>query len=162
MEQDSLATYLNDHLAGSVVAIELLARLADNEDTDPARQQEMVGLRDEIQADQDLLKGLLESRHAGQSTVKKAGAWVMEKVTRAKLHLAESEDAGLGEVEALEVLSLGIAGKRGLWAVLQEVLPPGEFPAAPWSELIQSADAQREKVEAWRLQAARKAFAPAA
>lgn len=158
MEHDSLATYLNDHLAGSVGAIELLERLAEAGEASPARKQEMIGLREKIQADQDVLKSVIESRNSSQSTVKKAGAWLMEKATHAKLRLSESEDAGLGELETLEILSLGIAGKKGLWQVLQAVLPAGEFPAAPWEELIQSADAQREQVERWRLDAARKAF----
>lgn len=158
MENDPLATYLNDHLAGSVAAIELLGRLADNADADPARKQEMLTLRDKIQEDQAVLQAVLEAHSSGQSTVKKAGAWLMEKFTRAKLHLAESEAASLGHVEALEVLSLGVAGKRGLWEVLREVLPASEFSHAPWDELIQSADAQRQTVEAWRLEAARKAF----
>lgn len=161
MHDDLLATYLNDHLAGSVGAIELLGRLADNEEAGSSRQQEMIALREEIQADQDLLKKLLESRSSDQSTVKKAGAWVMEKVARAKLRLAESEDAALGEVEAWEVLSLGIAGKKGLWEVLRDVLSKNEFPGSPWADLIESADDQRAKVEQWRLEAARKAFAPA-
>lgn len=160
MNDDLLATYLNDHLAGSVVAIELLSRLADNADGGSPRKQEVIELQKEITTDQDLLKKLLESRSSGQSTVKKAGAWVMEKVTRAKLHLAESTDAGLGEVEALEVLSLGIAGKKGLWEVLQDVLPESEFPGNPWAKLIQSADEQRAKVERWRMEAARTAFMP--
>lgn len=160
MNDHLLATYLNDHLAGSVVAIELLDRLADHEEPGSARQREMIGLREKIQADQAVLKQVLESlSSSGQSTAKKVGAWVMEKVTRAKLHLAESEDVGLGEVEALEVLSLGIAGKKGLWEVLRAVLSESEFPGSPWADFIQSADEQRAQVEQWRFEAARKAFA---
>ena len=161
MNDDLLATYLNEHLAGSVVAIELLGRLTDNAGADTTRKQEMIELHKEIEADQDLLKKLLESRSSSQSTVKKAGAWVIEKVTRAKLHLAESKDAGLGEVEAFEVLSLGIAGKKGLWEVLQHVLPESEFPGNPWADLIQNADKQRAQAERWRINAAQKAFMPA-
>ncbi len=158
MNDDLLATYLNDHLAGSVIAIELLDRLAENEEAGSSRQREMITLREKVQADQEVLKQVLESRSSGESTVKKAGAWVMEKVTRAKLHLAESDDTGLGEVEALEVLSLGIAGKKGLWEVLREVLSESEFPASQWANFIHSADDQRAQVEQWRLEAARKAF----
>ncbi|MDI1314580.1 hypothetical protein [Prosthecobacter sp.] len=160
MNDDLLCTYLNDHLAGSVVAIELLDRLVDNEENGSPRKMEMIELKMEIQGDQDLLKKLMESLSSGESKVKQAGAWLMEKVSRAKLHLTDSSDSGLGEIEAFEILSLGIAGKKGLWKVLQEVLPECEFPCDQWESLIQKADAQRVKAEMLRLEAARNAFMP--
>lgn len=159
MQQDPLATYLNDHLAGSVMAIELLERLEEN-CTDEARRDVTHQLRLKVMADQSLLKDVLEARPAEQSAVKKAGAWIVEKLARAKIRLTEPAEAGLGELEALEVLSLGIEGKRCLWRVLAEVLPQPENPAWNWSELGADAARQRECVEAWRLEAARKVFLP--
>lgn len=156
MSQHDLATYLNDHLAGSVGAIELLSDLIETTPQE-GRKQEMISLQGEIVADQDLLKRILESTPSDESTLKKAGAWMAQKLARAKLRLTESADSGLGEVEAFEILSLGIEGKRGLWKALAE-LPPHVMPHADWAQLQSAAESQRARVEQWRLEAARHAF----
>ena len=158
MQEDTLATYLNDHLAGSVMAIELLEHLEEDGGEHPARQRQMRDLRLKIIADQDILRALLDSLSSNESTVKKAGAWVMEKVARAKTRLTKPATGSLGALEAFEILSLGIEGKKGLWKVLAEVMPQPPSPQWNWRELGGDADRQRREVEAWRLQAARMAF----
>ncbi|MGV3662514.1 MAG: hypothetical protein ACO1TE_20180 [Prosthecobacter sp.] len=158
MQEDTLATYLNDHLAGSVMAIELLEHLEEDGGESPARQRAMRDLRQKIIADQDILRVLLNSLPSGESTVKKAGAWVMEKLARAKTKLTKTTTGCLGALEAFEILSLGIEGKKCLWKVLTEVMPQPPSPQWNWRELIEDADRQRREVEAWRIEAARKAF----
>lgn len=158
MQEDTLATYLNDHLAGSVMAIELLEHLEEDSTDDPARQRMMRELRQKIMADQGILRALLETRDSHESAVKKAGAWVMEKVARAKTRLTKPTTGCLGALEAFEILSLGIEGKKGLWKVLAEVMPQPPSPQWNWRELMEDADRQRREVEAWRIEAARRAF----
>jgi hypothetical protein len=53
-----LASYINDHLAGSVVALELVEHLAEiSKSTE--RERLFLTLRDEIKEDQEVLKQLL-------------------------------------------------------------------------------------------------------
>lgn len=158
MQEDTLATYLNDHLAGSVMAIELLEHLEESSGEDPARQHALRDLRQKIMADQDILRALLDSLSSNESAVKKAGAWVMEKVARAKTKLSKPATGCLGALEAFEILSLGIEGKKCLWKVMAEVMPQPPRPEWNWCELTEDADRQRQEVEAWRIQAARMAF----
>jgi hypothetical protein len=68
MSADALITYLNDHLAGSVAAVELVERATHaHEETELGRF--FQGLGEEIKADQETLRDLL-----GGSTGAKAGS----------------------------------------------------------------------------------------
>jgi hypothetical protein len=60
MSHEQLATYLNDHLAGSVAAIELLEHLTElSKGTE--REQFFVALRQDVEEDQGVLRQLLRS-----------------------------------------------------------------------------------------------------
>ncbi len=155
---DDLAGYLNDHLAGSVGALELIEHVREKmEGTDLARF--MKELHEDVNADQEILKNLLGRLGHGESTIRKAGAWLAEKVGQARLGLGHRELKGSGLLEALEVLALGITGKQLLWralGVITESHP--ELGTEDFEVLEQRALAQREKVERFRLAAAREAF----
>jgi hypothetical protein len=149
---ERLHTYLNDHLAGSVAAIELLDNLIEHHSEDrPFRD-----LRDEIQADQETLRDLLRKLGAKESAIRKAGAWLAEKFSRVKI--GDSGDSA-GLLQALEALALGITGKQLLWRSLAAIAP--NFPAlqrTDFSELEERARAQFERAEALRIEMARQAF----
>src|SRR5215208_748039 len=114
LNRDILATYLNDHLAGSVAALELvdrLQRLSQGAD----RQALFLSLRQEIEEDQQIVKLLLRNMGGKESKIRKAAAWLTEKMAEAKLELDDSGNGQLRLLEALETLGLGIQGKLGLW-----------------------------------------------
>lgn len=158
MNTDNLTTYLNDHLAGSVAALELVDHLIET-CAGTTLEVEFTYLKNEIEADQALLKDLLEDYSEGESMVKKAGAWIAEKVLRTKMRVTDAAEGDLGMLEALEVLALGIEGKCGLWRALA-VAGKGQPTFGLDLALLQTrAKEQYEKVEALRLQAARRAFA---
>lgn len=111
-----LHTYLNDHLAGSVAALDLLDHLIKSS-SDPDWAAFFRELKDDIAADQEALRSLLAKVGGEESTPKKALAWLAEKVGHLKLQsVAQDNPAGLHQ--ALEGLSLGITGKRALWRSL--------------------------------------------
>ena len=157
---EDISLYLNDHLAGSVIALELIDHMREkNPGTELAGFLE--GLHREIKEDQQLLKDLLARFGGTESAIRKAGAWLAEKLGRAKLGLSRSEKRGTGLLEALEGLALGIAGKQLLWRSLRaaaETLP--QLRVADFDALEKSAVAQQERVEERRLAAARDAFQP--
>ena len=113
---EPLIIYLNDHLAGSVAAVELLTHLAEGSHNDEMKAF-FLRLRKEIAEDQNVLRDFVRSIGGEESTMKKVGAWLMEKVSRLKLQ-PEAGDNGFGVFEALEGLALGIQGKRALWCSL--------------------------------------------
>jgi hypothetical protein len=155
---NELTNYLNDHLAGSVGALELLDRLIDTYSEKPL-EQFFRNLREDIQHDQEQLKELMQKLGADESAVRKAGAWLVEKLSRAKIELSEEAEGEVGLLLALEALVLGITGKRSLWRALQSAsrtVP--QLARLDYAGLENRAIGQCERVEAKRLEAARTAF----
>ena len=153
-----LNNYLNDHLAGSVGALELLDRLIDTYREKPL-EHFFRNLRDDIHHDQEQLKELMQKLGAEESAVRKAGAWVAEKLSRAKIELTEEAEGEIGLLLALEALVLGITGKRSLWRALQSAsrtVP--QLARMDYAGLENRAIEQCERVEAKRLETARTAF----
>ena len=150
-----LNDYLNDHLAGSVAALELLDRLVAACEGKPL-ERFFCDLRADIGDDQEQLKELIARLSAKESTIRKASAWFVEKLSRPTIDL-EDEEAGL--FLALEALVLGITGKRSLWRALQaasRTVP--ELARLDYSGLEKRAIDQCERVEARRLEIARNVF----
>ena len=153
-----LGIYLNDHLAGSVAALELIEYLSKNY-PDSTLEIFFAELHADISADQDVLRDLLRTFEEGESSVRKAGAWLAEKVGRAKFGLSEHQVSGTGLLEALEGLTLGITGKQLLWRALQSASDTTpQLRGLDYPHLEQRAREQRDRVEEKRLAAARDAF----
>ena len=153
-----LGIYLNDHLAGSVAALELVEYLSNNY-PDTTLETFFAELHADISADQDVLRDLLRTFGEEESAVRKAGAWLAEKVGRAKFGISENEVNGTGLLEALEGLALGITGKQLMWRALaaaSETMP--QLNGLDYGQLEQRAREQRDRVEEKRLAAAREAF----
>ena len=153
-----LTNYLNDHLSGSVGALELLDRLIDTYREKPL-EKFFQGLRDDIRHDQEQLKELMQKLGAEESAVRKAGAWVVEKLSRAKIELSEEAQGEVGLLLALEALVLGSTGKRSLWRALKSAsraMP--QLARLDYAGLENRAIEQCERVEAKRLEVARTAF----
>jgi hypothetical protein len=151
-----LDSYLNDHLAGSVGAIELIAHWAKLYQGKPLGAF-FTDLESEIRADQDRLRDLMRCLGVEESKVRQAGAWAAEKLGLARFVIAGDEPGGLGLVLVLEGLIMGITGKQLLWRALDAAnLPKAE--GFDFKELQRRAEEQIERIEAERIQAARRAF----
>lgn len=155
MNRGNLATYLNDHLAGSVAALELLDHLI--EATDDIEDQSFLGvLRRGVADDQEVLRKILKRVDASESMTRKAGAWLMEKIARAKLRFDGPKESPFGRMEAMEALLVGITGKRALWLALASSVE--ELRDFRFGDLVRQAEQQMEAVEAKRIEAAREAL----
>jgi hypothetical protein len=152
---ERLHTYLNDHLAGSVAAIELLDDLIEHHSEDRFGKF-FTDLRDDIRPDQEKLRDLIAKLGAKESALRKAAGWVSEKFGRAKIGDA-NDSAEL--LQALEGLALGITGKKLLWRSLAAiVLDFVALQGTDFGELEKRAHDQFERVESFRLEMAREAF----
>lgn len=153
---EDLNSYLNDHLAGSVGALELLERLMVTYKGKPL-ERFFSDLRNEIEVDQESLKALIAKLGEKESAVRKAGAWIAEKLSRAKIQLSETHEGEMGLFLALEGLALGIQGKRSLWCALataSETAP--HLCGLDYAMLERRAVEQHDRVEAKRLEVARE------
>jgi hypothetical protein len=156
MSHDNITAYLNDHLAGSVAAIELIDDLINASD-DALLKQFLADLKRDVESDQKVLEQLIARAGKSEGVVRKAAAWLSEKAARAKLKVAGEDFGELGLVQALEMLALGIRGKELLWRSLSI----SNWPAlrdVDLAKLKQRAVEQQQRVEEKRLEAAKAAF----
>jgi hypothetical protein len=151
-----LGIYLNDHLGGSTVGLELAKRIRDeNEGTELGAF--MDPLVEEIAEDRQTLRDFMDVIEAGPDHFKVAGGWIAEKLGRLKLNGRLIGYSPLSRVVGLEALSLGVEGKRLMWVALLETQPE-RFGAERLRELIGRAERQRVGVEEHRRSAARETF----
>jgi hypothetical protein len=149
----NLERYLNDHLAGSSGAVDLIAAIAKASD-DPLQSDFFQDLREKVEDDREILKGLLAKIGQSDSKLLQVAGGLTEKASRLKLLWEGFEPGKLGMFEALEMLCLGIQGKRLLWTILGGIrssIP--EWSDVDFTALAQEAITQRDAVEVYRLQA---------
>jgi hypothetical protein len=151
-----LESYLNDHLAGSVSALELIAHWVEVHKGEPLGNF-FAETEREIKADQDTLREVMRALGVAESKVRQAGAWAAEKVGRARLIIAGDEPGGLGLVLTLEGLIMGITGKKGMWRALAAAKLP-QLNGYNFDELQHRAEQQIQKIEAEWIRATRQAF----
>jgi hypothetical protein len=156
VRNDALITYLQDHLAGALHAIELLKAMCHHFAGEPLGRFAGEVLT-EVEADRDVLARITEDAGGTAGGVKEWGAWLTEKVSRIKLKHGASD--GLGTFEALEFLAIGIHGKRALWRALAQAAPfNAHLQRFDFAELISRAENQHDRVEQQRLACARSLF----
>jgi hypothetical protein len=151
-----LDSYLNDHLAGSISALELIAHWVEVHKGEPLGSF-FVETEMEIKADQDTLREVMRGLGVEESKMRQAGAWAAEKVGRARLIIAGDERGSLGLVLTLEGLIMGVTGKKLMWrALVASKLP--QLNGYNFEELQRRAEQQVERIEAERMTAVRQAF----
>lgn len=156
-----LAVYLNDHLAGATLGVELARRLRSSNEDEPAFGEPLAKICAEIEADRETLERAMKRLRVRRGRVKPAGAWAAEKLGRLKLNGQLTGYSPLSRLVELEMLCIGIAGKQQLWKTLGhsrgESLDEFDF-----GQLAERADRQRDSVEELHLEAARRALGSAA
>lgn len=151
-----LSVYLNDHLAGSSAALEIL---------DHVRKMEGLGgwvdtIRKEIAEDRQQLEALMAKAGIAQSAARQAAAWMSEKLAELKIRLDDRGQGALTRLELLEALAIGIDGKSAMWIALSACASrSAALGGVDYGFLARRAAEQRAAVEVRRIQAALDAFA---
>lgn len=151
-----LAIYLNDHLAGSTLGLELAKRAAGSNE-ESSYGAALAALTIEIEEDRDALLRLIEHLGFREDHLKVTGGWIAEKLGRLKLNGSLLEYSPLSRLIELEGLYLGVTGKLSLWENLRASLGDrvGDVDLA---ELAARADSQRTSLGDLRTQAAAEAL----
>ena len=117
-EQQDLAIYLIDHLAGSVAAAIQLLEDVETAYADTPLAPFFVELRTDITADRRQLQGLMDRLKIVESRPRKISAWLTEKFIELKLRVDDSARgslrllaslAGLANAESFEHLGEVVA-----------------------------------------------------
>lgn len=152
-----LDSYLNDHLAGFISALELIAHWVNVHEGEPLGNF-FAETEREIRADQDTLRDVMRNLGVEESKVRQTGAWAAEKVGRARLMIAGDEQGSLGLVLTLEGLIMGVTGKKLMWRSLAAAKLP-RLKSYNFEEPQRRAEQQIERIEAERIRAVSQAFA---
>ncbi|HUR58552.1 MAG TPA: hypothetical protein VM029_12635 [Opitutaceae bacterium] len=146
-----LAGYIDDHLAGAAIALEILASLEHAADLAEWRPT-VTALRREVEEDVRTLLGLRQQLSSPPVGWKRRVARWVGRMMRRRF----SKDR-LGTFEAVEALALGVHGKDLLWEALEAV----GYPAArkmDFAGLRRRAQSQFQVLVKLRLALARPAF----
>jgi hypothetical protein len=148
-----LAIYLNDHLAGATLGVELARRLRASNEDDPAFGPVLTEVCAEIEADREMLKAAMDRLGVGQSKLKPLAAVLGERLGRLKLNGRLWGYSPLSRLDELELLQIGVVGKRRLWRALEHT-HAGELPSFDLGALAERATEQLRRLEALHLKAA--------
>jgi hypothetical protein len=125
---EPLVTYLNDHLGGAQIAVQVLEAMRDQHD-DPKFREFANTLLPEIEADDRVLRSIAEKIGSGPSVAKQAGGWLLEKFARLKLDHTGSTNFEMFESLELQRIKFGLSRKPFPYSV--EIIWSGK--TRPWS-----------------------------
>lgn len=151
-----IGIYLNDHLAGATVGVEL-ARRARGEHEGTELGGFLAQLTREIEEDRETLREVMATLGVGEGRVKQVAAWTAEKVGRLKLNGQLRGQSPLSPVVELEGLMLGVVAKAALWRMLAELRDP-RLERTDLDGLLARAERQREQIERHWIAAGRAAL----
>jgi hypothetical protein len=154
-----LPIYLNDHLAGATIGVELARRAARENAGNPVGAFLSDTLLPEIAEDRETLRSLMATLGIPRSRPKTAAAWVAEKVGRLKLNGEWRRYSPLSRLLELEGLAAGIEAKQAMWISLERVRDTdARLQEVDLRHLVERAQSQRERLEQHRLAAAATAL----
>jgi len=153
MPQSLLPIYLNDHLAGSTAGVELARRLRASNEDDEEFGPALAELCAEIEADRETLKAVMDQLGVGQGRLKPGAAVVGERLGRLKLNGQLRGYSPLSRLDELELLQLGVVGKRRLWRAIEHTHAE-DLSGFDLGALAERATSQLRRLEALHLKAA--------
>jgi hypothetical protein len=148
-----LAIYLNDHLAGATLGVQLARRLRDSNRDDPEFGAGLAELCAEIEADRETLKVVMDRLGVGQGKLKPYVAVLGERLGRLKLNGRLRGYSPLSRLEELEVLQAGVVGKRRMWRALERTCSE-RLSGLELGALAERATEQLSRLEVLHLKAA--------
>jgi len=149
LNKNAIATYLSDHRGGAAAAVRIVERLLAQTENASFKHC-LERLLEQIKNDIEVLERIAKLFPTHTSWFKRFLGWFAGSLSGVKFH--KSIAGRFGEFEAIEFISLGILGKRALWRLLKELqFEELKTLVVDLDCLIESAQAQFDEVEAWRL-----------
>ncbi len=158
--QDLLGVYLNDHLAGATVGLELVRRMAASAEPGTETATVMKRLVSEITADRSALITMMAVMGVKIRGYKVFAAWAGEKAGRFKLNGHLLSRSPLSDLEETEMLRLGVEGKAAGWRTLRVVAERDRrLDIGQLDELLARAARQSDTLESLRVRIAEQVLA---
>lgn len=150
---DRLSIYLNDHLAGATAGIELARRLRGSNEGDREFGPPLAEICAEIESDRDVLVAMMGRLGVEPGRLKPALAVAGERLGRLKPNGQLRGYSPLSRLAELEMLQIGVGGKRRLWEALARTHAE-ELASFDLEALATRAAAQLRRLEELHLKAA--------
>lgn len=144
--RDLLSLYLSDHLTGATAGVNRIERMADDYVDTPVFA-ELSTVADEIRADRELLRNIIEDLGLARRPYRQAVAWVGERVGRLKLNGRVLERSPMTMLLEVELMRSAVAGKLGCWETLREHAPDLDLDRQVFEDLIAASHRQLETLE---------------
>ncbi|MBO0819479.1 MAG: hypothetical protein J2P26_01360 [Nocardiopsaceae bacterium] len=158
-EENSLGSYLTDHMMGSISAHDLARRCAEN--NEGLVGEFFAGLAHEIGLDRETLESIASAVGVKEQPIKQAAGVAAERLSRFKIDHRMTGSSQLSLLLELELLYLGIQGKELLWRSLKAVAADDpRLSRFDFDLLAARAQQQLAAVEEQRTQAAAHALSP--
>jgi quercetin dioxygenase-like cupin family protein len=153
-----LAIYMNDQLAAGILWREVARRAArENQGNDGAEALSQVA--GEIAEDVELFRGIMRRLRIPERRLKTAAAVVAERFGRLKLNGQLFGYQPLSKFVELDLLVMGIEGKKILWSNLGDLARLRQhLEDISFDELVARAERQRALIEPIRHRAGEAAF----
>ena len=153
---NDLAIYLKDHDAGSEAALQILDHLEEHHGAGAIGNMART-LRPQFHSERAQVHALLHSLNDSFSAPRRLFGWLSEKALQLKLMADDPDNGALRLLETVEMLGLGVHGKRGMWKALEANKESARvLETMSFAELIAQAEAQEALIETVRLIAAKE------
>lgn len=154
-----LGIYLNDQLALGVLWREL-ARRAQHNNRGTEYGDVLARVATGIAEDVDTFRSIMRRLGVRENPVKIGVAVAAERVGRLKPNGRWATFSPLTRFLELEILVMGIVGKKQLWGTLQDLAALADrMPDVDFNQLIERAELQGNELEPFRARAGTNALA---
>ncbi len=138
MDRYLFGLYLSDHFTGSTAGLERIERMAAAYRDTPFHG-ELVETAEQIRAERELIRSLLDALGVPRRRHRQAAAWAAERVGRLKLNGRLIERSPMTAVLEAELMRSAVLGKIGGWQTLGEHAEDLGLDPAQFDELIETA-----------------------
>jgi hypothetical protein len=153
-----LGIYMNDQLAMGVVWRELAQR-AQRNNRGTELGEALAKVAEGIAEDVDTFRTIMRRVGIRTNPAKTCLAAAGERLARFKPNGRLATYSPLSRFEELEILIMGIEGKKQLWATLGDLAGLGSrLPDIDFQHLVERAEQQRAELEPYRVRAGIDAF----
>ncbi len=149
----TMSTYLEDHLTGATLVIELVDRRRKRDDVEAWMHE----FHAQLLSSRRIVQSLADQFSTGASHIKQAAGWAAEKAAQVKLALDGDGNEDLRDLLELETMRTGVEGQKCLWRSLQR-LDDERVGAVDIEAHLRTADEQADTLEQFRLDAAVRAL----
>jgi hypothetical protein len=141
---DLLGIYCNDHLAAATGGIELVSRMLGRH-RGGKYEQRLEQLLDELREERSAVRGSIQALGLPVRQYKQIGAWIGEKLSRAKLNGHLLSRSPLSDLVEFEFIATAVLAKRAGFETLREIAAvDSRLDGALLDRLIAQADKQHD------------------